>query len=199
MVGLRRYSMPETSTIKDAFEPRAKASGMTWEQWQEMLASRTHGRRLMTLEEMANVAVFIIFRQGAVGPLLSAEFEWSSARADKKEKRQALLLERTLANRPSDFVDQAQKDRAFDLLKVFLTRPEMGVFGGWENSRRGGVTSVDGLIARDSWIVEGYSRAMPDNLFPLLYLAAVRLGGGKGFDFAPRLFLPKNGALQLVR
>jgi enoyl-[acyl-carrier-protein] reductase (NADH) len=51
--------MPESGTIKDAFEPRAKASGMTWEQWQEMLASRTHPRRLMTLAEMANVAVFM--------------------------------------------------------------------------------------------------------------------------------------------
>ena len=59
VVGLRPYAMPETSTIKDAFEPRAKASGMTWEQWQQMLASRTHARRLMTLEEMANVAVFM--------------------------------------------------------------------------------------------------------------------------------------------
>ena len=59
VVGLRPYAMPETSTIKDAFEPRAKASGMTWEQWQEMLASRTHARRLMTLEEMANMAVFM--------------------------------------------------------------------------------------------------------------------------------------------
>jgi enoyl-[acyl-carrier-protein] reductase (NADH) len=51
--------MPETRTIKEAFEPRAKASGMTWEHWQESLASRTHPRRLMTLEEMANTAVFI--------------------------------------------------------------------------------------------------------------------------------------------
>ena len=59
VVGLRPYAMPETSTIKDAFEPRAQASGMSWEQWQEMLASRTHPRRLMTLEEMANVAVFV--------------------------------------------------------------------------------------------------------------------------------------------
>jgi len=32
---------------------------MTWEQWQELLASKTHPRRLMTLEEMANVAAFI--------------------------------------------------------------------------------------------------------------------------------------------
>jgi NAD(P)-dependent dehydrogenase (short-subunit alcohol dehydrogenase family) len=59
VVGLRPYAMPETSTIKDAFEPRAEASGLTWEQWQEMLASKVHPRRLMTLEEMANVAVFM--------------------------------------------------------------------------------------------------------------------------------------------
>jgi len=51
--------MPESDTIKEAFEPRAKATGMTWEQWQDLLASRTHPRRLMTLEEMANVAVFM--------------------------------------------------------------------------------------------------------------------------------------------
>jgi NAD(P)-dependent dehydrogenase (short-subunit alcohol dehydrogenase family) len=59
VVGLRPQGMPETRTIRDAFEPRAEASGMTWEQWQELLASRTHPRRLMTLEEMANMAVFM--------------------------------------------------------------------------------------------------------------------------------------------
>ena len=59
VVGLRPQAMPETRTIKDGFEPRAKATGMTWEQFQEMLASRTHPRRLMTLEEMANTAVFM--------------------------------------------------------------------------------------------------------------------------------------------
>src|SRR5258708_36214298 len=59
VVGLRPQAMPETRTIKEGYEPRAKASGMTWEQWQEMLASRTHSRRLMTLEEMANMAVFL--------------------------------------------------------------------------------------------------------------------------------------------
>jgi NAD(P)-dependent dehydrogenase (short-subunit alcohol dehydrogenase family) len=59
VVGLRPQAMPETDTIREAFEPRAKASGVTWEQWQELLASRTHGRRLMTLAEMANVAVFM--------------------------------------------------------------------------------------------------------------------------------------------
>ena len=59
VVGLRPQGMPETATIRRAYEPRAKASGMTWEQWQTMLASRTHTRRLMTLEDMANAAVFI--------------------------------------------------------------------------------------------------------------------------------------------
>jgi NAD(P)-dependent dehydrogenase (short-subunit alcohol dehydrogenase family) len=58
VIGLRPQAMPETTTIREAFEPRAKASGLTWEQWQELLASRTHPRRLMTLEELANVAAF---------------------------------------------------------------------------------------------------------------------------------------------
>ena len=58
VVGLRPQAMPETDTIKEAFEPRATALGMTWEQWQEVLASRTHARRLMTLAEMAEVAAF---------------------------------------------------------------------------------------------------------------------------------------------
>jgi NAD(P)-dependent dehydrogenase (short-subunit alcohol dehydrogenase family) len=59
VVGLRPQAMPETDTIREAFEPRAAAAGMTWEQWQELLASRNHARRLMTLEEMAAVAVFM--------------------------------------------------------------------------------------------------------------------------------------------
>ena len=59
VVGLRPQAMPETPTIKDAFEPRAKASGMTWEQWQEFLASKTHARRLMSLDELAQMAVFM--------------------------------------------------------------------------------------------------------------------------------------------
>ena len=59
VVGLRPQAMPETETIKEAFQPRAMASVMTWEQWQQMLASRTHPRRLMTLSEMASVAVFM--------------------------------------------------------------------------------------------------------------------------------------------
>jgi NAD(P)-dependent dehydrogenase (short-subunit alcohol dehydrogenase family) len=58
VIGLRPQGMPETRTLREFFEPRAKA-GMTWEQFQELGASRTHPRRLMTLEEMANMAVFL--------------------------------------------------------------------------------------------------------------------------------------------
>ncbi len=65
VVGLRPQAMLQTRTIKEAFEPRAKASGVTWEQWQEFLASRTHTRRLMTLEEMANMAVFMASDQAS--------------------------------------------------------------------------------------------------------------------------------------
>jgi NAD(P)-dependent dehydrogenase (short-subunit alcohol dehydrogenase family) len=66
VVGLRPQAMPETGTIRDAFEPRREASGMTWDQWLDMLASRTHPRRLMTLEEMANVAAFMASEQDRV-------------------------------------------------------------------------------------------------------------------------------------
>jgi NAD(P)-dependent dehydrogenase (short-subunit alcohol dehydrogenase family) len=65
VVGLRPQAMPETRTIRDAFEPRAEASGMTWDEWQEVLASRTHPRRLMTLQEMANVAAFMASDQAS--------------------------------------------------------------------------------------------------------------------------------------
>ena len=65
VVGLRPQGMPETGRIKESFGLYAKASGMTWDQFQESLASRTHTRRLSTLEEMANVAVFMASDQAS--------------------------------------------------------------------------------------------------------------------------------------
>jgi NAD(P)-dependent dehydrogenase (short-subunit alcohol dehydrogenase family) len=65
VVGLRPQAMPETDTLKEAFEARAKTSGMIWEQFQEFLASKTHARRLMTLAETANVAVFLASDQAS--------------------------------------------------------------------------------------------------------------------------------------
>jgi NAD(P)-dependent dehydrogenase (short-subunit alcohol dehydrogenase family) len=59
VVGLRPQGIPGTDSLKEAFEPRAKSSGMTLEQFQELGASRTHPRRLSTLAELANMAVFM--------------------------------------------------------------------------------------------------------------------------------------------
>jgi NAD(P)-dependent dehydrogenase (short-subunit alcohol dehydrogenase family) len=59
VVGLRPQGMPQTRTMREFFAPRAKVPGMTWEKWLEFGASRTHSRRLMTLEEMANMAAFM--------------------------------------------------------------------------------------------------------------------------------------------
>jgi NAD(P)-dependent dehydrogenase (short-subunit alcohol dehydrogenase family) len=65
VVGLRPNGIPETGTLREAFEPRAETLGVTWEQWQERLASRTHPRRLSTLTELANVAVFVASDQAS--------------------------------------------------------------------------------------------------------------------------------------
>jgi NAD(P)-dependent dehydrogenase (short-subunit alcohol dehydrogenase family) len=59
VVGLRPQGIPGTDSLKEAFEPRAKASGMTLEQFQEVGANKTHPRRLSTLTELANMAVFM--------------------------------------------------------------------------------------------------------------------------------------------
>jgi NAD(P)-dependent dehydrogenase (short-subunit alcohol dehydrogenase family) len=60
VVGLRPQAMPESvGSRRRFFESRARSSGMTWEQFQEVLAARTHPRRLMTLAEMANVTAFM--------------------------------------------------------------------------------------------------------------------------------------------
>jgi len=60
VVGLRPQAMPESRGSRRRFyESRAASSGMTWEQFQEALAARTHPRRLLTLKELADVAAFM--------------------------------------------------------------------------------------------------------------------------------------------
>jgi NAD(P)-dependent dehydrogenase (short-subunit alcohol dehydrogenase family) len=59
VVGLRPQGIPGTDSLKEAFEPRAKALGMTLEQFEELGACRTHTRRLSTLADLANTAVFM--------------------------------------------------------------------------------------------------------------------------------------------
>jgi NAD(P)-dependent dehydrogenase (short-subunit alcohol dehydrogenase family) len=64
VVSLRPHAMPETNSIREVFNLKA-AKAMTWEQWQESLAARTHTRRLMTLAELANVAAFMASDQAS--------------------------------------------------------------------------------------------------------------------------------------
>jgi NAD(P)-dependent dehydrogenase (short-subunit alcohol dehydrogenase family) len=59
VVSLRPQGMPDSGTIKEVFGLHAKAWGVSWEQFHEMIASRTHMRRLTALAEMANVTVFM--------------------------------------------------------------------------------------------------------------------------------------------
>jgi NAD(P)-dependent dehydrogenase (short-subunit alcohol dehydrogenase family) len=59
VVGLRPQGMPETGRIKEVSRLSAKALGITVEQFHELLAGRTHARRLTTLAEMTEAAVFL--------------------------------------------------------------------------------------------------------------------------------------------
>ena len=57
VVGLRPHGIPETASMREVYE--LKGAGMTWEQFQAYLAGTTHPRRVMTLREVADVAVFM--------------------------------------------------------------------------------------------------------------------------------------------
>jgi NAD(P)-dependent dehydrogenase (short-subunit alcohol dehydrogenase family) len=59
VVALRPHGLPETPMVKNLFEIKARPSGMTWEQFQGYLASWGHARRIMRLEEVTNMAVFL--------------------------------------------------------------------------------------------------------------------------------------------
>lgn len=59
VVGLRPHGMPETSMMREISDLKAKATGLTWEQFQGYLANMTHPRRVMILAELANVAAFM--------------------------------------------------------------------------------------------------------------------------------------------
>jgi len=59
VVGLRPDGMPETGTIKEVFGIHARTLGISREQFHELIAGKNHRRRLPTLAELANVAVFM--------------------------------------------------------------------------------------------------------------------------------------------
>jgi NAD(P)-dependent dehydrogenase (short-subunit alcohol dehydrogenase family) len=58
VVTLRPHAIPESASIQEVFALKA-AKVMSFEQWQEGLASRTHARRLSKLAEVAGVAAFM--------------------------------------------------------------------------------------------------------------------------------------------
>lgn len=59
VVGLRPHGMPETRTMTRVFDIKAKATAMKWDQFTAYLASTTHPRRVMALEELAHMAAFL--------------------------------------------------------------------------------------------------------------------------------------------
>ncbi len=59
VVCLRPHGMPETRTMKEAFELKASRAGMSWDQFQTFLANWSHPRRVMKLEEVTNMAVLM--------------------------------------------------------------------------------------------------------------------------------------------
>jgi len=65
VVALRPHGLPETSTLREVFDVKAKARGMTWDQFQAYLAGTTHTRRAMTVAEVANVAAFVASDQAS--------------------------------------------------------------------------------------------------------------------------------------
>jgi NAD(P)-dependent dehydrogenase (short-subunit alcohol dehydrogenase family) len=65
VVGLRPHGMPETTTMKEAFELKAAALGMTWEQFEVFLANWSHPRRALKLAEVAAMAVLMASDQAS--------------------------------------------------------------------------------------------------------------------------------------
>jgi NAD(P)-dependent dehydrogenase (short-subunit alcohol dehydrogenase family) len=59
VVCLQPHGMPETETLREIFEIRARTAGVTWEQFTGYLAGMNHPKRALTLTEMANVAAFV--------------------------------------------------------------------------------------------------------------------------------------------
>ncbi len=60
VVALRPHGIPESGTMREVFDLKAPALGITWEQFTNgFLAGSTHPRRVIALDEVANMAVFI--------------------------------------------------------------------------------------------------------------------------------------------
>jgi NAD(P)-dependent dehydrogenase (short-subunit alcohol dehydrogenase family) len=59
VAGVRTQGMPDSGTIEEVFGIHAKAHGITRDQFHDMVAERTHRKRLPSLQEMAEIVTFI--------------------------------------------------------------------------------------------------------------------------------------------
>jgi NAD(P)-dependent dehydrogenase (short-subunit alcohol dehydrogenase family) len=59
VLGLLPHGIPDSIMMRRFFDTKARRAGVTWEQFQGQLASTAHTRRVMTLDEIANVAAFM--------------------------------------------------------------------------------------------------------------------------------------------
>lgn len=65
-ITLLTTGIPETPLIDEVFEIHGKAHGMTFTQFHSVMESRTHRRRLTTLDDLTNAAVFVASDEGSV-------------------------------------------------------------------------------------------------------------------------------------
>ena len=69
VVCLFTTAIPETPVIeaafKELFEANAKASGITWEQFNAAIVSNTHRKQLTALKELTDAAVFAASDEGS--------------------------------------------------------------------------------------------------------------------------------------
>jgi NAD(P)-dependent dehydrogenase (short-subunit alcohol dehydrogenase family) len=64
-VSLFTTAIPETPLIDEVFEIHGKAHAISFEQFHSGMESRTHRRRLTTLEDLTNAAVFVASDEGS--------------------------------------------------------------------------------------------------------------------------------------
>jgi len=64
-VCLLTTGIPETSLIDEVWDIHGKAHGITFEQFHSVMEGMTHRRRLTTLEELTNAAVFVASDEGS--------------------------------------------------------------------------------------------------------------------------------------
>jgi NAD(P)-dependent dehydrogenase (short-subunit alcohol dehydrogenase family) len=59
VVCLRPHGIPETPTMRSVYEKKRATMGASWDQFQAFLANTAHSRRVMVMDELTHMAVFI--------------------------------------------------------------------------------------------------------------------------------------------